>query len=108
MRGWPPSLAPPDCALEGSQFDASCHPRLPRGAELVCSHARLDWSTNRYLNAGSDYLRSFGLRRLLDDTADVCMLFGPSLPLVRGSKRVDPESSITAGNHRGRSIRTET
>ena len=72
------------------QFDASCHPRLPPGAELVCSHARLDWSTNRYLNAGSDYLRSFGLRRLLDDTADVCMLFGPSLPLVRGSKKGKP------------------
>ncbi len=66
------------------QFDASCRPRLPSDVALACSHARLDWSTNRYLNAGSDYLRSFGLRRLLDDTADVRVLFGPSLPLVCG------------------------
>jgi glycosyltransferase involved in cell wall biosynthesis len=64
------------------QFDASCRPRLPSDVTLACSHARLDWTTNRYLNAGSDYLRSFGLRRLLDDTADVCVLFGPSLPLA--------------------------
>jgi len=64
------------------QFDASCRPRLPSDVTLVCSHSRLDWTTNRYLNAGSDYLRIFGLRRLLDDAADVCVLFGPSLPLA--------------------------
>ena len=68
------------------QFDESCRPRLPSDATLVCSHARLDWSTNRYLNAGSDYLRSFRLRRLLDDTADICVLFGPSLPMVWGRR----------------------
>ena len=33
------------------QFDRSCRPRLPAGAELICSDARLDWSANRYLNA---------------------------------------------------------
>ena len=64
------------------QFDSSCRPRLPLDVTLACSHARLDWSTNRYLNAGSDYLRSVGLRHLLDDAADVLVLFGPSLPLV--------------------------
>ena len=68
------------------QFDESCRPRLPSDVTLVCSHARLDWSTNRYLNAGSDYLRSFRLRRLLDDTADICVLFGPSLPMVWGRR----------------------
>lgn len=79
-----------DVRIVCHQFDASCQPRLPAGVALVCSQARLDWSTNRYLNAASDYLRSFALRRLLDDTADVCMLFGPSLPLVRRSKESGP------------------
>ena len=68
------------------QFDTSCRPRLPSDVTLVCSQVRLDWTTNRYLNAVSDYLRSFGLRHLLDDTADACVLFGPSLPLVWGRR----------------------
>ena len=76
-----------DVRIVCHQFDTSCRPRLPVDVTLACSHARLDWSTNRYLNAGSDYLRSFGLRRLLDDTADVCVLFGPSLPLVWGPRK---------------------
>ena len=64
------------------QFDSSCRPRLPSGVDLVCSHARLDWSANRYLNAVADYVRCFALKPLLDIGADVCVLFGPSLPLV--------------------------
>ena len=76
-----------DVRIVCHQFDASCRPRLPSGVTLACSDARLDWTTNRYLNAGSDYVRSFGLREMLDDTADVCVLFGPSLPLVLGSRR---------------------
>ena len=79
-----------DVRIVCHQFDASCHPRLASGVVLVCSDARLDWTTNRYLNAASDYLRSFGLGRLLDDTADVCVLFGPSLPLVTRSRKGGP------------------
>lgn len=64
------------------QFDPSCRPRLAAGVELVCTDARLDWSGNRYINAISDYGRVLGLRRHLDHTADLCLLFGPALLLA--------------------------
>jgi len=65
------------------QFDASCRPRLDAGVELVTSGARLDWSRSRYLNAVSDYTRTFGLGRLLDPEADFRVFFGPALLLAR-------------------------
>jgi glycosyltransferase involved in cell wall biosynthesis len=65
------------------QFDASCRPRLDAGIELVTSGARLDWSRSRYLNAVSDYTRTFGLGRLLDPEADFRVFFGPALLLAR-------------------------
>ena len=64
------------------QFHDSCRPRLAPDVELVCTNLRLDWSANRYLNAVSDYARCFRLGPVLDQHADVLMLFGPALPLV--------------------------
>lgn len=70
------------------RFDPSCRPRLPSDVTLVCSDAKLDWSANRYLNAVSDYVRCLALRSLLDVRADICVLFGPSLPLVWDPRQV--------------------
>ena len=64
------------------QFHDSCRPRLSPDVELVCTNVRLDWSANRYLNAVSDYARCLRLGPVLDQQADVLMLFGPALPLA--------------------------
>ncbi len=64
------------------QFDETCRPRLAPGVELVASGARLDWSSNRYVNAVFDYSRTLKLGRLLDPKADFRVFFGPALLLA--------------------------
>jgi len=65
------------------QFDESCRARLPASVRLVRTGVRLDWSANRYVNAVADYTRTRALGRALDASADLHLLFGPALPLVR-------------------------
>ena len=73
------------------QFDETCRPRLAPGVELVASGARLDWSSNRYVNAVFDYSRTLKLGSLLDPKADFRVFFGPALLLawrrLSGSRR---------------------
>lgn len=64
------------------QFDETCRPRLAPGVELVASGARLDWSSNRYVNAVFDYSRTLKLGSLLDPKADLRVFFGPALLLA--------------------------
>ena len=70
------------------QFDASCRARLASGVELACTGKRLDWSSNRYVNAVFDYLRAFRLGSALNHAADVQMFFGPALPLAWRQRRL--------------------
>ena len=73
------------------QFDESCRPRVPSGVEVACTDARLDWTNNRYLNAGADYARTLSLRHVLDPRASLYLLFGPSLPLAWQLSRRGPD-----------------
>lgn len=64
------------------RFDESCRPLLAAGVELDTTGLRLDWTSNRYLNAGFDYARVGALADRLDPTADAAVLYGPALRLA--------------------------
>lgn len=65
------------------QFDDSCRPLLTTGVDLARTGVRLDWSTNRYVNAVADYARLGALRGRLDPDGEACVLYGPALGLLR-------------------------
>ena len=69
-------------------FDETCRPLLASGVELIVTGVRLDWFTNRYLNAVFDYARVGTLRRWLDPAADGQVLVGPALRLVPGRRTI--------------------
>lgn len=69
------------------QFHPSCARILPQGATLYRSGFKLDFFTNRYLNAAFDYARNGSLMRLIPDSADVICCFGPALTLASQIKR---------------------
>lgn len=76
------------------QFDPSCRARLAPGVGLACTGARLDWTSNRYLNAVFDYVRAWQLGPSLDPRSDVQLFFGPSLPLAWYLRRVSRSGAV--------------
>lgn len=70
------------------RFDDSCRALLYPGVELAESGVRLDWFSNRYLNAAFDYARAGRLRGLLDPGADARVFYGPALRLAGRGGRI--------------------
>ncbi len=66
------------------QFDETCRELVREGVDVVASGKRLDWFSNRYLNAAFDYQSVRSLRDLIGATADAVVLFGPALRLAPG------------------------
>jgi phosphatidylinositol alpha-1,6-mannosyltransferase len=69
------------------QFDSSCEALVGPGVEVVKSGARLDWFSNRYLNAAFDYASVGKLAGILNPAADAAVLFGPALRLAKRQRR---------------------
>jgi glycosyltransferase involved in cell wall biosynthesis len=61
------------------QFDSSCKPLLAGGVDLVETGKKIDFVSNRYLNAFFDYYRNKSLTKVLPDKVDAVCCFGPAL-----------------------------
>lgn len=69
--------------LLSHQFDDSCKPLLPAKANLVVTQERLDFSSNRYINAAFDYWKTAKLADLIPaGNIDAVCCFGPALAAV--------------------------
>lgn len=64
------------------RFDPSCRALLADGVELETTGIRIDWTSNRYLNAAFDYARVGALGRRIDRSVDAVVLYGPALRLA--------------------------
>ncbi len=86
-------------------FDARCAPALASQVQLAQTGARLNYSTNHYLNAPFEYLHSLRLLRYIGRDAEAVTFFGPpSLPaLAWFSVR---RNTRARGDHLSRSVGT--